>query len=82
MTNLQFFYGAGVLTLSRAAASRAGRSTRIPNHPSEPPCLRDTVSQDTVSQDVLARDAQVRSSRARGKVPRRTGVPTPTISWK
>jgi hypothetical protein len=83
MTNLQFFYGAGVVALSRGAAVRAGRITRIPNSPSEPRCLRDTVSQDTVSQDVRARDAQVHTlSRARGTLSRRIGVPAPTISWK
>jgi hypothetical protein len=82
MTNLQFFYGAGVVALSRAAAVRAGRITRIPNRPTEPRCLRDTVSQDTVSQDVRALDPQVRTlSGARGTLPRRIAVPAPTISW-
>jgi len=76
MTNLQSFYGAGVLTLARVTAVRAGGVTRSPTRAPEPRCLRDTVSQDTVSQDVRAGDAQVRRlSRDRRPLPRWIGVP-------
>jgi hypothetical protein len=71
MTNLQSFYGAGVVTLARATAVCAGGVTRSPNRPPEPRCLRNTVSQDSVSQDVRAR----RLSRPRGPLPREIVVP-------
>jgi len=75
MTNLQSFYGAGVVTRSRAIAARAGDVTRSLNQACEPRCLRDTVSQDTVSQDVRG-DAQVRRlARHRGQLPRWIGLP-------
>jgi len=76
MTNLQSFYSAGVVTLARATAVRAGGGTRSPNRAPEPRCLRDTVSQDRVSQDVRAGDAQARRlSRHRGTLSRWIGVP-------
>jgi hypothetical protein len=74
MTNLQSFYGAGVVTRSRATTVRASGVTRSANP--KPRCLRDTVSRDTVSQDVRAGDAQVRwLSRHRRPLPRWIGVP-------
>src|SRR5215510_12167021 len=45
MTNLQSFYGAGVVTRSRATTVRASGVTRSANP--KPRCLRDTVSRDT-----------------------------------
>jgi hypothetical protein len=75
MTNLQSFYGAGVVTLSRAPAVRVAGVTRILNRACDPRCLRDTVSRDTVSQDVRG-DAQVRRlARHRGQLPRWIGLP-------